>query len=987
MDPERATHWQEAWTRAGIGRGRVRPGSPKFYALIAYPGTSGFLHVGHLRGYAYGDPLHRYHRMMGEEVLFPFGAHASGLPAVAWARQVKDRSPLLVQQLEDHHVPESEWTSLEDPQAAARFLGRSYLRDLRRLGVLVDESTYVTTIDDDYQAFIRWQFRALDAAGALAKGTYFASVCPVCGPVAVDPAETDLSTGGDAEVIRYVTVPFRLEDGRVLLAATLRPETVWGVTNLWLAPDEELVVWHHGSDAFVVARPGGERLVEQHGGHLGHPVVARELVGRRARVPLREAEVPILESSFVDPAVGTGVVMSVPAHAPWDAAALAELAAADRERIGSPPVLLEIPGAPALSASEEELTAGEGTPAERALRALHASGISDSAAIDAATDRLYRLEHSRGRMTVPALAGVSVREARERVTADLQAGGASFALQEFSKPVRCRNGHEVVIRRVDDQWFLRYGDPAWKAIVHSYLPSVVCWPDDYRRDLPGIVDWFGDRPCTRKGPWLGTPFPLDPTWTIEPIADSTFYMAYYIVRPFVAEGRLAVTQLTDAFFDFVFRGSGAGEPTVPQPLQDEARRAFEYWYPLDLNITAKEHKRVHLPVFLATHAKLLPAELQPKGIFVHGWVTGTAGAKISKKEVSSKAGRIPTIDLALERWGPDAIRLGCVLAASPAQDVAWSDEVVDRAAERLDEVERMIRETQADGAGPPELDAWLRSRAHELVRRYHAAFAAWELRDAAEIAYSEFPSTLRRYYARGGAPGDATAEFGRAWVRLIAPMTPHLAEELGHGWFGGLVAVARMPLADEFPRSEAAEAREAFLEQVEVDVRAVLRPAKERGDPTPDAIVFYVAPPWKATVEGWLRDGLDQGSLPAIKDVMERAQAHPEVAAHRGDLAKYVQRVGPLLRSEPRSAPTPVPEREVLRGAEAYLTRRFGFSAVTVVDEETAESLDPLRRRERARPGRPAFYVTKPGERRPDDDSGPETDGDDAEPRGPTPRS
>ena len=966
MDEERSTHWQEAWTRAGLGRAHRVSGHGKFYAVVAYPGTSGFLHVGHLRGYAYADPLHRYHRMLGEEVLFPFGVHASGLPAVVWARQVKDRTPAVVQQLRDHGVPEPEWSSLEHPETAARFLGRGYMRDLRRLGVLVDETTFLTTVDEDYRAFIRWQFRALNATGALGQGTYFASVCPVCGPVAVDPSETDISAGGDAEMIRYTTVPFELEDGRTLLAATLRPETVWGVTNLWLPPAGELVVWHHASDAYLVGRTGGERLVEQHGGHLGHSVPVTDLAGRTARVPLREVTVPILTGAFVDPHVGTGVVMSVPAHAPWDAAALAALSPSDRAAVGSPPILVEIPSVPALSRSEEELVAGAGTPAERALVAVGVRSLADEAGITEATERLYRLEFIRGRMTVGSLAGIMVREARERVAHELAATGRSFDLREFSKPVICRNGHEVVIRRVEDQWFLRYGDPAWKELTRSYLPRLEAWPADYGRDLPGILDWFADRPCTRKGPWLGTPFPLDPTWVIEPIADSTLYMAYFVVRRWVADGQVENAQLTDAFFDYVFRGQGPGEPTVPRALQQEIREDFLYWYPLDFNMGGKEHKRVHYPVFLATHARLLGAELQPKGVFVHGWITGPAGAKISKKEVSSKGGRIPTIDHALATWGPDAIRLACVVAASPAQDFAWSDALVDTAVERLRDVERLLLDSQADGAGPPELDAWLASRMHELLERYHVAFRTTELRDAAEIAYSEIPALLRRYYARGGSPGDATRSLGRAWVRTIAPITPHLAEETGHGWFGGLVAVARMPAADEFARSETAEARESFLERVEEDLRAVARPARGRGEPVPDAVVFFVAAPWKATLERWMRDGLESGAVPALRDLMERAAAHSELAAHRAEIPKYVQRVAPLLRTEPRSSPLPIDEAATLRTAEGYLARRFGFRDVNVVDEAAAEPLDPMRRRERARPGRPAFYLVRPGDPRSD---------------------
>ena len=469
MDPARVEFWQAEWARSGIATGRRVPGHRKFYAVVAYPGTSGFLHIGHLRQYAYADALHRYHRMRGEEVLFPFGIHASGLPAVAWSQKIKDRDPATIAQLDDEDVSRDERSRLEDPEAAARFLGGRYQEILRAMGVLFDPTTYLTTVDEDYRAFIRWQFRALREAGALVQGTHFASVCPVCGPVAVDATETDLSSGGDADVVRFVTIPFRLDDGRFLLAATLRPETVYGVTNLWLAPGSSLVVWHHQERAYLVGRAAAERLVEQHGGTVGHEVPVQELVGRNVTSPVRSDRVPILASPVVDPVIGTGVVMSVPAHAPADLAAIRDAPVEVRSKLADPPILLEIPDPASLPASDRPLAEGPGSPAERALRATGAQGLADRAALDTATERLYRLEFTRGRMTVPELAGVPVRDARERVEGQLAQGGTSFVLQEFSKPVICRNGHAVVIRRVPDQWFLHYGDPAWKAQTRSAL--------------------------------------------------------------------------------------------------------------------------------------------------------------------------------------------------------------------------------------------------------------------------------------------------------------------------------------------------------------------------------------------------------------------------------------------------------------------------------------------------------------------------------------
>ncbi len=957
MERAREREWQEVWREAKIATAVRRDDRSKFYAIVAYPGTSGFLHVGHLRGLVYADALHRFHRMRGSQTFFPFGVHGSGLPAVTFAQRVKDRNPAALQALESEGVDPVEWPKLEDPETVVRFLGRNYLEVFRRMGFLFDESAYYTTIDPDYRAFIRWQFHRLKSFGALVQKTHFAPVCPICGPVAVDPSETDLSSGGSAEIVRFTTLAFRLEDGRMLLAATLRPETIYGITNLWIPEKEGLSVWHHEGKTYLVSRAGAERLAEQYGGRVGHVVPPAELIGKMVVAPLTGVQVPVLASPLVDPQVGTGVVMSVPAHSPADALGLAALSPKWKEIVRSPPVILAVPPAHELPASDQTLGGGPGTPAERANRASGAKRLADTEALKEATERLYRLEFTRGTMTVPDLLGVPVREARERITERLYQAGLGFELQEFSEPVICRNGHAIVIRRIPRQWFLRYNDPEWKELGRQALARLTISPDDYARDFPEIIDWIDDRPCTRRGRWLGTPFPFDPEWVIEPIADSTFYPAYYIVRRTVASRGLTPEQLTDAFFDFVFLGEGHGEPTVDIEIQKEARAEFLYWYPLDLNIAGKEHKRVHLPPFVLTHARLLPPELWPRGIFVHGWITTESGEKVSKKDIRGKGGPIPPIREALERWGADALRLTYATAALPAFDLEWDPALADAAQDRLADVERLVIGTIGDSPGAPELDAWLDSEMHDIVRRAVEGFSEARLRDAAEAIYISVPTVLRRYYARGGVPGAATDRLGRAWIRLLSPITPHLAEELAQGRVNSLVAVAPFPTPEEFPRAEAAQESERFLATVEEDLRHVLRPLMERKEPVPEDALFFVAAPWKREVETWMREILDRGETPRVAEIMERALAHPEVSSHRTEIPKYVQRVAPLLRSEPPLSPVRIDEAGILRAAGAYLVRRFGFAEVRVLPEHEAGEADPMNRRERARPGRPAFYL------------------------------
>ncbi|HTT26043.1 MAG TPA: class I tRNA ligase family protein [Thermoplasmata archaeon] len=958
MDSGRERFWQSQWRSEGLATARRSPGREKFFALVAYPGSSGFLHIGHLRGLILADALHRYHRMRGHAVFFPTGTHATGLPAVTFAQKVRDRDPDTVELLATHGVGPSELPALEDPPAAARFLGQDYLRQFRRLGLLLDESAYVTTIDDDYQAFIRWQFHRLADRGALRQGAHYAPFCPVCGPVSVDPSETDLAKGGSAEVVVFTLVPFTLDDGRVLLAATLRPETLYGVTNIWIPAETPLTVWHHGTREYLVVRSAAERLVEQHGGRIGHDVPVPPLEGLTASAPLTKERVPVLRSSLVDPGIGTGVVMSVPAHAPADWLAIQGLPEGERRRIPEPRVIIEFPPVEELVPSDRSLLEGDGPPAARAVRATGARALTDTEALEAATQRLYRLEFLRGKMRSDLLDGLFVAPARARIARDLVEAGGPGELREFSEAVVCRNGHAVIVRKVPGQWFLRYGEETWKEETRAAFRGMTIFPPEYAAEIPSILDWYDDRPCTRQGRWLGTPFPPDPSWIIEPIADSTFYPAYFVVRRYVADGRVPIAALTDAFFDRVFLGEGPGEPSLPAAVQTEVADEFRYWYPLDLNIGGKEHKRVHFPLFVYTHAKLLPPALRPKGIFVHWWLTDKGGAKLSKKKVG-KGGAIPPMDEALGQWGVDALRLFYALAASPQQDIEWDPVVVDAASDRLREIERTIQAIERSGGGGPlELDRWLEDRCHQLAIALQTAYDALALREAAEIAYVQAPAILRRYLARGGSPGPALDAFVGAWIRWMQPLTPHLAEELGAGRFEGLVARAAFPSPEEFRPSPTADAEERYLDSVEEDLRSVLKPAVERGE-APGAVAFFIAAPWKRTLEQWMREAERRtpGGPPPIRELVERARAHPELAAHVPEVAAYVGRVFPMLRQE-RSEAAALDERAVLVAGEGYLARRLGFERVLVLPEGEAEAHDPQGRRARARPGRPAFFLS-----------------------------
>ena len=80
--------WQKQWFEEKIQEA-TRNNENKFFIHFAYPGVSGYLHVGHMRGFTYCDIIARYKKMKGFDVFFPAGFHASGNPSIGFAKKVE----------------------------------------------------------------------------------------------------------------------------------------------------------------------------------------------------------------------------------------------------------------------------------------------------------------------------------------------------------------------------------------------------------------------------------------------------------------------------------------------------------------------------------------------------------------------------------------------------------------------------------------------------------------------------------------------------------------------------------------------------------------------------------------------------------------------------------------------------------------------------------------------------------------------------------
>jgi leucyl-tRNA synthetase len=301
-------------------------GKKKYFIIFAYPGSSGYLHVGHLRNYTYTDVIARYKRMQGYAVLFPTGVHATGNVTIGFSMKLQRGDKDTINYLKEFGVDDETIEKLKDPYFAVEFFDKEYRKLYKMLGFSINEEYDTTTIRPEYNKFIEWQFRKLKEKGYLVQKPYYAWYCPRCGPVAVDPSETDISKGGNAEMLRFILIKFKFGE-YILPCATLRPETVFGVVNLWVNPESEYCVVKYNNEKWIVSKECAKKLEFQKENVeiLDEVIKGSELVGKTAINPITKREVPIFEAKFVNPDVATGIVMSVPAHAPYDYVALRDI--------------------------------------------------------------------------------------------------------------------------------------------------------------------------------------------------------------------------------------------------------------------------------------------------------------------------------------------------------------------------------------------------------------------------------------------------------------------------------------------------------------------------------------------------------------------------------------------------------------------------------------------------------------------------------------
>ncbi|MBI5700899.1 leucine--tRNA ligase [Candidatus Saganbacteria bacterium] len=324
---------------------------PKYYDLVMFPYPSGNLHMGHVRNYAIGDVIARYKTMKGFNVLHPIGWDAFGMPAENAA--IKNNT---------HPEP---WTD----QCIARMK-----KQLKRLGLSYDWSREVNTSKPEYYKWTQWMFLLMYERGLAYRKEAVVNWCPKCEtvlaneqvkegacwrcdsiveekqlkqwffkiteyadklltdidklkgwPEPVKIMQTNWIGKSEGLEISFAITPSPSPNGRGGAASgserwvrvyTTRPDTIFGVTYMVLAPEHPMVSDLSNGTPFEKAVKEYQEKVKHESVHDRTIKAEKDGVftGAYAINPANNEQIPIWISDYVLMGYGTGAVMAVPAH-------------------------------------------------------------------------------------------------------------------------------------------------------------------------------------------------------------------------------------------------------------------------------------------------------------------------------------------------------------------------------------------------------------------------------------------------------------------------------------------------------------------------------------------------------------------------------------------------------------------------------------------------------------------------------------------------
>jgi leucyl-tRNA synthetase len=905
MTSEIEKKWQDRWKKDSIFEPAVIEGKKKFLITVPWPYTSGSLHVGHGRTYTLGDIIARYKRLRGYNVLFPMGFHQSGTPVLSIAQKIlrndKATISLYTEYLQQYGEKDisARLKTFTEPAAIAEYFSNAIINDFTLLGFSIDWSRRFTSAEPMYQDFVSWQFKKLNSKGYLTRGDY-----PLLYSIEdQNPVGEDDIKDGDTDKVtieEFTAVEFKGSDFS-LVAASLRPETIYGITNLWISPRGKYFLVSLGKEKVVVAEKCLTKLNLQGKEVSGSEAISMaDILKKEFQVPITGKKIKVLQADFVDPDNATGIVYSVPAHSIMDYVALSVTG-----DLSIPDKIIEMP--PSSKSTVENL-----------VSKLGIKSPSDTEKIAEATQVLYRDEFYSGIMNgLTPLAGKTVQEARAYVRQNLLDHGLGFVLYETSRKAETRSGSEVLVAVVKNQWFIDYSRQDWKDSSHELIDNMSFYPEYLKRIFHDSIDWLRQRPCARKR-GLGTKLPMDPDWVIESLSDSTVYPAVYTNSPqlrsiYEGKGSLDFDLVDSIFTDSPYKVEDKFYKTVI-----EAKRQWNYWYGVDLRLTTSPHISNHLSFYIMNHVALFTGSKLPSAISISGTVT-SKGAKIGKSK-----GNVVSLLNVVERYSADIYRLFVAVGADISTDLDWNEDDVGVHSRKIDQFMQLMESFTTVQGDMDYIEEWFVSSFFSRLKLFISEMDQYSIRHAYISIFHEVMNDLKYLERRGGRVNLVLSKILRHWLIVLSPVIPHLCEEYWHKNVSDTyVSLETFPDIPQGYPNEAVLRAEEYVNRIIQDVREIMKATSIE----PRTIEVSIVPDKILDIYQYLAKG-DLGNIPQDMKwiIPEYMKIRNLISPFEGD------------------------ELAILNGSKHYLESTFGCSFM--VSKAT-----PVHKGKNAWPGRPLIRL------------------------------